>query len=44
MQKALNMWKRRWFELVKDYDIDIMHHPGKANIVIEDLSCEMAHS
>ncbi|KAL4011292.1 hypothetical protein IC575_028346 [Cucumis melo] len=29
-QKELNMRQRRWFELVKDYDCEILYHPGKA--------------
>ncbi|KAL5578044.1 hypothetical protein UlMin_019743 [Ulmus minor] len=30
-QKELNMRQRRWLELVKDYDCEILYHPGKAN-------------
>ena len=37
-QKELNMRKRRWLELVKDYDCDILYHPGKANVVADALS------
>ena len=37
-QKELNMRQRRWLELVKDYDIDIRYHPGKANKVADALS------
>ncbi|XP_070025228.1 uncharacterized protein [Nicotiana sylvestris] len=29
---------RRWLELLKDYDIDILYHPGKANFVADALS------
>lgn len=32
------MRQRRWLDLVKDYDYEIKHHPGKANIVIESMS------
>ncbi|KAL4014605.1 hypothetical protein IC575_026814 [Cucumis melo] len=32
-QKELNMRQRRWLELVKDYDCEILYHPGKANVV-----------
>ena len=32
-QNELNMWQRRWLELVKDYDLEIHYHPGKANVV-----------
>ena len=37
-QNELNMWQRRWLELVKDYDLDIHYHPGKANVVADALS------
>ena len=37
-QKELNMRQRRWLELVKDYDCDILYHPGKANKVADALS------
>ena len=34
-QKDLNMRQRRWLELVKDYDCEILYHPGKANVVVD---------
>ena len=37
-QKNLNMRQRRWLELVKDYDCEILYHPGKANVVADALS------
>lgn len=37
-QKELNMRQRRWVELFKDYDCDILYHPGKANVVADALS------
>ena len=37
-QKDLNMRQRRWLELVKDYDCEILGHPGKANVVADVLS------
>ncbi|KAL4018565.1 hypothetical protein IC575_022163 [Cucumis melo] len=43
-QKELNMRQRRWLELVKDYDCEILYHPGKANIVAGALSRKVAHS
>ena len=32
------MRQRRWLELVKDYDCEILYHPGKANSVADALS------
>ena len=37
-QKELNMRQRRWLELIKDYDLDLQYHPGKANVVADALS------
>ncbi|GKV01835.1 hypothetical protein SLEP1_g14353 [Rubroshorea leprosula] len=37
-QKELNMRQRRWLELLKDYDLTISYHPGKANVVADALS------
>ncbi|WVZ76607.1 hypothetical protein U9M48_024571 [Paspalum notatum var. saurae] len=37
-QPELNMRQRRWLELIKDYDLEIHHHPGKANVVADALS------
>ena len=37
-QKELNMRQRRWLELVKDYDCEILYHLGKANVVADPLS------
>ncbi|KAK1645170.1 hypothetical protein QYE76_062975 [Lolium multiflorum] len=36
--KELNMRQRRWIELIKDYDLEIHYHPGKANVVADALS------
>nr|GEV48895.1 putative reverse transcriptase domain-containing protein [Tanacetum cinerariifolium] len=30
--------KRRWIELLSDYDCEIRCHPGKANVVVDALS------
>ena len=32
------MRQRRWIELLKDYDCQILYHPGKANVVADALS------
>jgi hypothetical protein len=32
------MRQRRWLELIKDYDLDVHYHPGKANVVANALS------
>jgi hypothetical protein len=37
-QLDLNLRKRRWLELIKDYDLGINYHPGKANVVVDALS------
>jgi hypothetical protein len=37
-QKELNLRQRRWLELIKDYDLDIQYHLGKANVVVDVLS------
>ncbi|XP_071680260.1 uncharacterized protein [Lolium perenne] len=36
--KELNMRQRRWLELIKDYDLSLQYHPGKANVVADALS------
>jgi hypothetical protein len=38
MQSDLNLRQRRWLELIKDYDLGINYHPGKANVVADALS------
>ncbi|TYK28809.1 ty3-gypsy retrotransposon protein [Cucumis melo var. makuwa] len=40
--KELNMRQRRWLELVKDYDCEILYHPGKGNVVADALSRKLA--
>jgi hypothetical protein len=34
----LNMRQRRWLELIKDYDLEIHYHLGRANVVADALS------
>ena len=35
--RVINLRQMRWLELLKDYDMRILYHPGKVNIVLEDL-------
>ena len=37
-QSELNMRQRRWLELIKDYNLEVHYHPGKANVVADALS------
>jgi hypothetical protein len=37
-QSDLNMRQRRWLELIKDYNLEVHYHPGKANVVADALS------
>jgi hypothetical protein len=37
-QSNLNLRQGRWLELIKDYDLGINYHPGKANVVVDALS------
>jgi hypothetical protein len=37
-QDDLNMRQRRWLQLIKDYDMEVHYHPGKANVVADALS------
>ena len=32
------MRQRRWLELIKDYNLVIDYHPGKANVVVDAFS------
>jgi len=42
-QKELNMRQRRWMEYLKDYDFELLYHPGKANVVADALSKKKSH-
>jgi hypothetical protein len=37
-QSYLNMRQQRWLELIKDYELKVHYHPGKANIIVDALS------
>jgi hypothetical protein len=34
----INMRQKCWLELIKDYDLEVHYHPGKANVVADALS------
>ena len=34
-QPNLNLRQRRWLELIKDYDLSVQYHLGKANVVAD---------
>ena len=42
-QKELNMRQRRWMVFLKDYDFELLYHPGKANVVADALSRKIIH-
>jgi ribonuclease HI len=37
-ENDMNLRQHRWLELIKDYDLGINYHPGKANVVADALS------
>jgi hypothetical protein len=37
-QSELNMHQHRWLELIKDYNLQVHYHHGKANVVANALS------
>ena len=37
-QKDLNIQPRKWLELLKDYDMSVLYHPDKANVVADARS------
>jgi hypothetical protein len=37
-QPDLNMRQRRWLELIKDYEVEVHYHPGKANVIADTMS------
>ena len=42
IEKDLNMRQRHWFEVLKDYDLTILYHLGKANVIADALSRKAA--
>ena len=42
-QNELNMRQWRWMEYLKDYDFELLYHPGKANVVADALSRKRMH-
>jgi hypothetical protein len=43
-QPYLNMRQRRWLELIKDYELEVRYHLGKANVVADVLSRKTHYS
>ena len=43
MQKELKLQQRRWMELLEYCDIELLFHPGKANVVADALSRKSSH-
>ena len=41
-QKELNLRQHRWLELIKDYNLIIDYHWGKANVVADVLSRKLS--
>jgi hypothetical protein len=37
-QPDLNIRQRRWLGMIKDYELEVHYHPGKANIIANTLS------
>jgi hypothetical protein len=37
-QLDFNMRQRSWLELIKDYELEMHYHPGKANVIADALS------
>ena len=37
-QRDLNMRQCRWMEYLEDYDFALHYHPGKENVVVDELS------
>ena len=38
-QKKLNLCQRILLDVLKDYDMTVLYHSGKSNMVVDALSC-----
>ncbi|WMV25400.1 hypothetical protein MTR67_018785 [Solanum verrucosum] len=36
-KKELNLHQVRWLDFLKDYDMNVLYHSGKANVVVDAL-------
>ena len=43
-QPNLNMRQRKWIDVVKDYDCEILYHLGKANVAANALSRRLVNT
>jgi hypothetical protein len=41
IQPYLNMRQRRWLELIKNYELEVHYHSGKANVVADAGSLQL---
>jgi hypothetical protein len=39
-QPNLNLRQRRWLKLIKDYELEVHYYLGKANVIVDALSCK----
>ena len=42
-QKKLNIRQRHWMVYLKDYDFELLYHPGKANVIVDALRRKIVH-
>lgn len=38
LQRKIHILHKRWLVLLKDYDINVLYHSGKANVLTDTLS------
>ena len=43
-QKELNLCQKRCLELLKDYNMSVLYHLSKANVIMDALSCMLMGS